>query len=160
MKKTILLFALFLGAIVLQAQPTIDEVNLVQSAYGMEKRAIIEGTMRLTETESAGFWKIYEEYEVARKDYGKKRVAILVDYAKSYDGITDEKASQLVKQSLDNQMTFTKLQQSTFAKLAKAMGAKRAAQFTQVENYLETVIRLKVSDEIPFIGELEDKRKN
>jgi len=160
MKKTILLFALFLGVIVLQAQPTIDEINLLQSAYGMEKRAIVEGTMKLTEAESAGFWKVYEEYEASRKEYGKKRVAIIVDYAKSYDGMTDEKASELVKASLSNQMTLNKLQQSTFTKLAKVVGAKRAAQFTQVESYLETVIRLKISDEIPFIGELEDTRKN
>ena len=73
MKKAILLSAFLMGAMILKAQPTTDEINLIQSAYGMEKRAIVEQAMKLTETEAAGFWKIYEEYEVSRKDYGKKR---------------------------------------------------------------------------------------
>ncbi len=160
MKKVILLSAFLMGAILLKAQPNTDEINLIQSAYGMEKRAIIEQTMKLTEVEAAGFWKIYEEYEVARKDYGKKRVSILVDYASNYANLTDAKASELVKAAMANQMTFTKLQQSTFGKLSKVMSAKRAAQFTQLESYLETVIRLSIADEVPFINELDDTRKN
>jgi hypothetical protein len=84
----------------------------------------------------------------------------LVDYASNYANLTDAKATELVKASMANQMTFTKLQQSTFGKLTKVMGAKRAAQFTQLESYLETVIRLSIADEVPFINELDDTRKN
>lgn len=160
MKKLILLSVFLMAACILKAQPTTDEVNLIQSAYGMEKRAIVEKYMKLTEAEAAGFWKVYEEYEVARKDYGKKRVDIIVQYASNYDNLTDEKASEIVKSSLSNQAAFTKLQQSTFSKMSKVISAKRAAQFTQLENYLESVIRLNIWDDIPFIGELDDMRKN
>lgn len=160
MKKVILLSAFLMGAMILKAQPTTDEVNLIQSAYGMEKRAIVEQAMKLTKAEATGFWKIYEEYEVSRKEYGKKRVSILVDYATNYANLTDDKAKELVKAAMANQMTFTKLQQSTFNKLTKVISPKRAAQFVQLENYLETVIRLSIADEVPFINELDDTRKN
>lgn len=160
MKKVILLSAFLMGAMILKAQPTTDEINLLQSAYGMEKRAIVERAMKLTDAEAAGFWKIYEEYEVSRKEYGKKRVSILVDYATNYATLTDDKAKEIVKSSLANQISFAKLQQSTFNKLTKVISPKRAAQFTQLENYLETVIRLNIADDIPFIGELDDTRKN
>lgn len=160
MKKTILLSVFLFGAIILKAQPTVDEINLLQSAYGMEKRAIVEQFMKLNEAEAPGFWKIYEEYELSRKEYGKKRVSNIVDYAKNYDQLTDDKAAELIKSSLANQASFTKLLQSTYGKMSKAMGPKRAAQFLQLENYLETVVRLKIADEIPMIGELEDTRKN
>lgn len=160
MKKVILLTVFLFGAMILKAQPTIDEINLLQSAYGMEKRAIVEQFMKLTEAEATGFWKVYEEYEASRKEYGKKRVSIIVEYASNYDKLTDEKATQLIKSSLDNQATFTKLLKSTYSKMSKATSPKRAAQFLQLENYLETVVRLKIGDEIPMIGELEDTRKN
>lgn len=160
MKKVISLSAFLLGVMILQAQPTTDEVNLIQSAYGMEKRAIVEKYMKLTDAESAAFWKIYEEYELERKEYGKRRVNNLVEYATYFSTLTDEKASQLVKAAMDNQITFTKLQQKTFGKLTKVITPKRAAQFTQLEYYLETVIRLNIADDIPFIGELDDTRKN
>lgn len=162
MKKVILFAVILVSATALKAQnaPTPDEIQLIQSAYGMEKRAIVEQYMKVTEGEKDNFWKLYEEYEVARKAYGQKRVKNIVDYANNYATLTDEKAAELAKASLANQMEFTKLQQSTFAKMSKAMTAKRAAQFMQLESYLENVIRLKISDGIPFIGELDDIRKN
>ncbi len=160
MKKAILLGAFLMGAILLKAQPTVDEINLIQSAYGMEKRAIVEQYMKLTDAEAAGFWKVYDEYETKRKEYGKTRVKVLVDYANNYNNLTDDKAAELIKASLENQMSFTKLQQSTFGKMAKVISKKRAAQFIQLENYLETVIRLNITDDIPFLGELDDTRKN
>ena len=160
MKKAILLSSFLLAAMILKAQPTVDEINLIQSAYGMEKRAIVEQYMKLTEAEAAGFWKVYDEYEATRKEYGKRRVSNIVEYANNYANLTDEKASELVKKSLENQIAFTKLQESTFKKMAKVLPAKRAAQFIQLENYLETVIRLNIADDIPFIGELDDTRKN
>lgn len=160
MKKSILLFLFLFGAMILKAQPTVDEINLIQSAYGMEKRAIVEQFMKLTEAEAPGFWKVYDEYEVARKEYGKKRVANIVEYGNNYANLTDAKASELIKASLSNQSSFTKLLQSTYGKMSKATSPKRAAQFLQLEYYLETVIRLKIADEIPMIGELDDTRKN
>lgn len=160
MKKVILLSAFLLAAMILKAQPTVDEINLIQSAYGMEKRAIVEQYMKLTDAEAAGFWKVYDEYEVTRKEYGKRRVSNIVDYANNYANLTDAKASELIKKSLENQISFTKLQESTFKKMSKVVSAKRAAQFIQLENYLETVIRLNITDDIPFIGELDDIRKN
>jgi hypothetical protein len=35
----------------------------------------------------------------------------------------------------------------------------RAAQFIQLENYLETMVRMELSDDIPLIGELEAAEK-
>lgn len=160
MKKAILLSAFLLAAMILKAQPTVDEINLIQSAYGMEKRAIVEQYMKLTDAEATGFWKVYDEYEATRKEYGKRRVNNIVDYANNYANLTDEKASELIKKSLENQISFTKLQESTFKKMTKVISAKRAAQFIQLENYLETVIRLNIADDIPMIGELDDTRKN
>ncbi len=159
MKKSILLSALMLGAMIGSAQPTIDEVNLMQSAYGMEKRAIVEQYMKLTDAESAGFWKVYDEYEAQRKEYGKQRVSNIVEYANNYANLTDEKAGELIKRAVANQKTFTKLQESTFRKMSKVISRKRAAQFIQLENYLENVIRIQITNNIPFIGELDGVRK-
>ena len=159
MKKAILLSTFMLAAMIVSAQVTVDEINLIQSAYGMEKRAIVEQYMKITDAEAAGFWKVYDEYEAQRKEYGKQRVANIVDYANNYANLTDEKATELIKKAAANQKTFTKLQESTFKKLTKVVSAKRAAQFIQLENYLENVIRVQITSNIPFIGELDGIRK-
>lgn len=72
MKKIILIAICTLFAVNLNAQSNTDEIALIQSAYGMEKKQIIIQFMKLTEAENAGFWKIYDEYEAERKELGKK----------------------------------------------------------------------------------------
>jgi hypothetical protein len=50
------------------------------------------------------------------------------------------------------------LQRETFAKMAKVITPVKAAQFAQLEMYLETIVRMKISSEIPLIGEFETKK--
>jgi hypothetical protein len=40
-------------------------------------------------------------------------------------------------------------------KIEKKVGVKQAAQFYQIENYLNNAINTSIAEEIPFIGELD-----
>lgn len=159
MKKVILIAICTLFAVNLKSQTNTDEIALIQSAYGMEKKQIIIQFMKLTEAENAGFWKIYDEYEAERKELGKKRAMNIIDYANNYGKLTDAKATELINSSIDMHISLNKLMKKTFAKLSKVMSPIRAAQFIQLENYLETMVRMELSDEIPLIGELEAAEK-
>jgi hypothetical protein len=159
MKKIIVYAGCMLLAFVSNAQSNADEVGLIQHAYGMGKKELIAAHMKLTEVESTKFWPLYDAYEVARKEYGKNRITIIEEYANSYTTLSNEKAAELLNATLSNQTTFLKLQKNTFKKMAKSITAIRAAQFVQVELYLETVIRLAINDEIPLIGEIDLTKK-
>jgi len=159
MKKIILFAICTLFTVNLNAQTNTDEIALIQSAYGMEKKQIIIQFMKLTESENAGFWKIYDEYEAERKELGKKRANNLIEYANNYGKLTDAKATELINSSIDVQISLSKLMKKTYAKLSKVMSPVRAAQFIQLENYLETMVRMEISDDIPLIGELEAAEK-
>jgi len=158
MKKILLLAISIVFAIASQAQSNKDEIALVQSAFGMTKQEMVKDFMKLTETESASFWTIYDEYEAARKEMGKKRVKNIEAYAENYSKLTGEKADELMKNSFAIQGEFAKLQQKTYKKLAKAISPMRAAQFTMFESYIETAIRMNIMDEVPLIGEFDVKK--
>jgi hypothetical protein len=145
-------------AIALQAQTNKDEIALLQSAFGMSKQEMVKSFMKLTEAESAAFWAIYDEYEAARKEMGKKRIANIMDYANNYSKLTDEKATQLINNSFAIQSEFVKLQQKTFKKMSKQISPLRAAQFTMLEAFIENSIRTEIMDEVPLIGEFEMKK--
>ncbi len=159
MKKVILFAICTLFAVNLKSQTNTDEIALIQSAYGMEKKQIIIQFMKLTEAENAGFWKIYDEYEAERKELCKKRAMNIIDYANNYAKLTDAKATELINSSIDFQISLSKLLKKTFGKLSKVMTPIRAAQFIQLENYLETMVRMELSDDIPLIVELEAAEK-
>ncbi len=156
MKKIFALILVFVATTSLvQAQSAVDEVELLQSLYGMEKKAIVEGFIKMDKTESAAFWTAYEAYEVERKELGKKRIQILSDYAENYDTMSDEKLNELVKLSLGQQKDLTKLIAKSYKKINATVGTTQAAQFYQIETYLLSVIRTEIFEAIPFIGELE-----
>jgi len=158
MKKIIFSAICLVFALASQAQQiNPDEVALLQSSYGMDKRQLIESHMKITLAESGAFWKVYDNYEAARKEIGKKRINNIMDYAKNYSNLSPEKATELVSKSFEIITEFTKLQQKTFKEMAKAISPARAAQFIQVEMYLENVIRVKIANEIPLIGEFDQK---
>jgi len=43
----------------------------MQSIFGMEKKAIVDAFVKVEDAQKDAFWKIYDEYETARKELGK-----------------------------------------------------------------------------------------
>jgi len=155
MKKTLVLALIVIGTIFSNAQQTKDEIAILQSAYGMQKRDLVAKFMDVSEAQSATFWSLYEEYEVARKAIGTKRANNILEYAKNYETISDENVQNIVKVSMEVNKEFNALWEKTYKKMAKALGAKTAAKFYQLEMYLETMVRNELSESIPMIDELK-----
>jgi Spy/CpxP family protein refolding chaperone len=158
MKKVFVMFLFMFGsAAYVSAQMSQDDVALVQSMYGMNKRDLVKKYMALTPKQDSLFWPIYDAYEKERKAIGEQRLRGIEDYAKNYATLTDEKADELVKKSFELETSMTKLQQKYYSKLKKPLTPLKAAQFIQLENFLNNVVRAEIQSEIPFIGEIERK---
>ncbi len=145
-------------AVATQAQSNKDEVALLQSAFGMGKQEMVKDFMKLSANEATAFWAIYDGYEAARKEIGKKRIANISAYADNYAELTGAKATELMNNSFAIQTEFLKLQQKTFKKLSKALSPLRAAQFAMFESYIENSIRTEIMDAVPLIGEFDVKK--
>ncbi|HRI19504.1 MAG TPA: hypothetical protein PLA68_01060 [Panacibacter sp.] len=137
-----------------------DDIDIIQSLYGKNKKDLVNEFMKLPETQAAAFWKIYDAYETERKELGKKKIQLINDYAANYETLTDEKADELAKASLKNNMGYEKLYSKYYGKIKKVTGAVNAAKFIQLETYIQTAIRSEVQDAIPFIGEIDRKKSH
>lgn len=49
--------------------------------------------MQLSSTQSDAFWKVYDEYEVERKVLGQTKIQLIDSYAKQFEKLTDETAT-------------------------------------------------------------------
>ena len=141
-------------ALGLKAQ-TPDEISFYQSIWGMEKQAIVEAYMDLTEAQAAAFWPVYEEYEVKRKELGKDKVQLLNDYAENYGSMTGENATDIINRAAANNIAIQKLLKKTFKKSSKSLDPLTAAKFIQVENYFIVMIQMSIQESLPFIDEFE-----
>lgn len=154
MKK--LLFLLFAcSAFTAFAQSNKEDVDFIQSIYGKEKKAIVAEFIKLEAGQKDAFWKVYDEYEVKRKELGQKRVALLERYASNYMSLDDAATSQIIKETAALGLQTDKLISTYHKKLEKVAGAKAAAQFFQLESYFLSAIRTAIFESIPFIGELK-----
>ncbi|MEL1254419.1 hypothetical protein AAEO57_11570 [Flavobacterium sp. DGU38] len=158
MKKLSIVLILVIVSFTSQAQSYKDDVDLIQSFYGKTKSDLVREYMNLSETQAAAFTKVYENYESVRKTLGQTKLKLINDYAVNYATLTEEKADELAKGALKNNQDYEKLYSKTYSQAKKAIGAINAAKFIQLEVYLQTVIRNKIQESIPFIGEL-DKTK-
>jgi hypothetical protein len=158
MKKLIVLSMAFIFSASLFAQSNKEDIDLIQSIFGKEKKELVQVYMTIPEAQAAKFWTLYDTYEDARKKLGKERIALIEAYATNYETLDNKKATELVTKKLAWADKYTKFQQSYFTKFSAVIGGLQAAKFIQLEDYIENCIRLSIQEDIPFIGEL-DKTK-
>ena len=151
MKKYILLAAASLFASFTYAQSNKEEVDLVQAAFGMDKKAAVAEFVKPSEAQKDAFWKLYDEYETQRKELGKQRIALLEQYANQYKTLTSEQADAWTKKVMELQKKTDGLIATYYTKVKGVSDGIVATQFYQIENYILLAIRAQILDAIPFV---------
>ena len=157
MKKTLLTTLMVALAFFAFSQSNKEEVDLVQSVFGMEKKAMAAEFIKLEGAPKDAFWVAYDEYETKRKELGKKRIGLLEKYVNGYSTMDDAGMDQITKEIISLQGDTDKLIVTYYNKIKKGSGVKAAAQFYQFENYILSKIRAEIMENIPLIGEFDKK---
>jgi Spy/CpxP family protein refolding chaperone len=144
----------------LLAQNNMDEeMQLVRDQWGVDKKQLIMQYMSFTDAESKAFWPVYDAYAKQHRKLMDSRIALIKDYAKNYQNLSNAKATELTNKLIDNDMAISQMQKTYYAKFSTAITPKRATKYMQVEYYLLNNIKTMVQDEIPFIGEMDKSKK-
>jgi hypothetical protein len=151
MKKYILIIAASLMASFTYGQSNKEEVDLMQAAFGMDKKEAVAEFVKPSASQKDAFWKLYDEYETQRKNLGKQRVELLEQYAKQYKTMTGEQADAWTKKVIELQKKTDNLIATYYTKVKAISDGIVATQFYQIENYILAAIRAQILDEIPFI---------
>jgi hypothetical protein len=158
MKKVSVFFISLFVSVFALAQSNKEDVDIIQSVLGKEKKALVADFLKLEAGPKAdAFWKLYDEYETERKALGKQRIALLEKYAASYGNADDVQMDQQMKETQSLQEKTDKLIVKFYDKVKKEVSVKTAAQSYQLEIYFLSLIRATILDTIPFIGELNTK---
>jgi hypothetical protein len=126
-------------------------VELLRSDIRDQKVAIIAGMMQLSEADDARFWPVYREYEQELSRINDERVALIREYAASYETMTDQVANRLAHAVLDLEARRNALKTKYYERLAAILPAKTAARALQVENQLLLLLDLQIAASLPVI---------
>lgn len=134
------------------AKPLTDaDIQLLRSDIQGDKNEIITHVMQFTDAESTSFWPIYRDYARDQQKIGDERVQLIKDYAQRYDTIDDASAKNMVQRQLNVDAKLGNLRQEYWPKFEKALGAKKAAKFFQLDNRLSLLVNLQLVSEIPML---------
>lgn len=136
-----------------QEQNIQEYIELIRSNVRQEKAQILGAVMQLNATDAAQFWPIYNQYDVELAKLNKLRSDNILDYADSYDSLTDAKADELMKKAIDYQKQRTDLMLKCYDRMRGAVGSVAAARFLQVENQLLLIIDLQIASNLPLMEE-------
>jgi hypothetical protein len=150
----LIIFSLF--GQTLKAQSNMEETDLIQSVFGMEKKAMVSEFIQVDGEAGQAFWSLYDQYETERKAHGKKRIALLNKYAEDYFTMDDAGTEVIMKEMISLGNDYDKLITKYYKSIKKQSGVKTAAQFYQLEAYFQSSIRKMIFENIPIIGELDN----
>jgi hypothetical protein len=134
------------------AKPLSDsDIQLLRSDVQAGKNEIIAATMQFSDGESTAFWPIYRDYARDQQKIGDERVKLIKDYAANYETMDDKTAKDMVQRMINIEDKTLNLREDYWPKFMKALGARRAAKFYQVDNRISLIINVQLSAAIPLI---------
>jgi hypothetical protein len=148
MKKLSLLLVTFLFTIFGFSQSFKQEIELLQSIYGMDKKEVVAEFIEINDNQKEVFWKLYDEYEVKRNELGKKKFEIILKYINDYGEIKPAQAEMMMNQSIPLRKSSAGLIDTYYKKIKNKTDPVVAVQFYQIENYLSALIRIKLLEEV------------
>lgn len=128
-----------------------SDITLLRSDLQTQRTAVVTDEMKLTDDQSKTFWPLYREYTTKQQEIGDQRVELIKDYANSYATMDDATADGLAQRQLKFWQARLKLQSAYYPKFKKAVGAKQAAKFLQIDNRLNLLVDLQLASSIPVL---------
>jgi hypothetical protein len=123
--------------------------ELLRTDVRAQKVMILTQVMGFNETEDKTFWPIYREYDAEMTKLGDERVALISEYARAYDKLTDATADQLARKALDLEARRQAAKGKFYERMRTALPARTALRVLQVEHQLLLLIDLQISAALP-----------
>ena len=126
-------------------------MQLLRSDIREQKVALISGMMQFSEADDQKFWPVYREYEGDLSAINDERLALIKEYAQTYEKMTDEIANRLAHAVLDLEARRNALKTKYYERLTTILPARTAARVLQVENQILLLLDLQIAASLPVI---------
>jgi hypothetical protein len=132
------------------AQSTYDENQVLLSQIQTDRQAVVLKALALDDEQVRAFSPVYDAYQADRRKLMDRGVELLNAYASNYESMTDDAAKSLMKDWFKLQADEDALMEKYAKKMQKVLPAAKVLRFVQVENKLNTLLRLPALRGIPL----------
>jgi hypothetical protein len=134
------------------SQATVDQnLELLRKDIRSQKKQLIAANVPFTDTEAQAFWPIYDQYTADLTKIHDEKVALLKEYAQSYQTMTDAQAENWTNRALKMDADAAALRINYYPKIRKILPAKKAALYEQVERQAQMLIDTQLAIQVPLV---------
>ena len=129
-----------------------EELDLAQSVYGKEKKAIVKEFV--SDRANAQFWVLYDRYEVDRKDLGENRLILVERYTDVLEAHDNKEINRVIKDATKQRAKLDKLIYKYYKKIKRKSGTEVAARFYQMEHFFLGELRSETNISLPVVAQM------
>ena len=129
-----------------------NNLEIVHEKLKADKKLIVSKYMELTESEAKNFWPVFEDYQNDLQKINERLGALLKSYAADYrsKSLTDDKAKKLLDEWIALEQDDVKQRTAFIPKVMKALPAKKAARYLQIENEYRVLLKYDLATTVPL----------
>jgi hypothetical protein len=129
----------------------VDMAKLNQALTTKRRELYAQGMAGLSPAQQQTFWGIYADFEKEKDQNMSNRIGLLKRYEQGFAQLSDADIVKMANEANDIQKTSADIRMKYFKILNDKLGAKVAGRFYHVDDYLTTLMRLSILDNMPAI---------
>jgi hypothetical protein len=127
-----------------------DDFELSRDVLQAERKLLVSRALELSDAEAAAFWRVYDKYAVDQRALNDRLVKVIESFAADYDTLTDERAEELLEDSLSIREDRNQLRRSYLKRFSKTLAGKKLARFYQIDSKIDALLDAKIAQAIPL----------
>lgn len=129
----------------------VDMAKLEAALTTKRRELFAAGMGGLTAQQQEIFWGIYSDFEKEKDTIMSARMSLLKKYTDNFATLTDADIVQMATQANELQKQSADLRMKYFGIVNQKLGAKAAGRFYHIDDYLTTIMRLSILDNMPAL---------
>ena len=127
------------------------DIAISRQMINDKRNTALAFNMSFTEAEKDVFWPLYRKYRDAMSNVASRQLDVIIDFANHFDNMTEEKAQELLDRNLIYEEQAIKVKQLYVDKFRRILPNIKVARLMQIENRMDTAIKMKLSEGIPLM---------
>jgi hypothetical protein len=141
----------FAGGVAAAQERATDTMEILREKARADKKLVVAAALDLSESEAKGFWPVYNAYQSDMIVHYDRVVKLIEDFAKTYETMSDQTATQLLGDFLAIETDLVALRSRYLSRFQRVLPARKVARFYQLENKIRAILDYHLAREIPLV---------
>ncbi len=130
----------------------VDMAKLENALSKKRRELFAAGMGGLSADQQQTFWGVYADFEKERDAVMAARLNLLKQYTENFATLSDADVTKMVNESAEIQKQTLNVRMKYFGIMSQKLGVKAAARFAHIDDYLTTLFRLGMLDNMPALS--------